>query len=284
MIRKENLLLTYASGDTIFQEETFWVYVRSALRNVPEADVVILTHDMPEEIRDDLEDLGIIVSDFPKEEMFHLFRERHLAFWRYLNNHGHKYDYIFVSDCRDVMFQKSPFSWVDDWRERYDDIKGEHTFLERFVVLVSEGFKMQQSGFACIEHFEFERDVELPFLKKDKDRWIINGGTMLGTPRELQNFHFLIWAVTLKSIGRITDQATLNWLLYYLDKDEGYSISHPQHDHLCLTGEGVKEGGVEPILKEGVLYNPKSNKPYCVIHQWDRLEHLEEDILAQYGS
>ena len=106
---------------------------------------------------------------------------------------------------------------------------------------------------------------------------------MLGTPKALQDLHFLVWIVTMKSNGRITDQATLNWLLYHLDHDATYSVSHPQHDNLCMTGEGVKEGGVEPILIDGKLYNPK-RQLYCVLHQWERLDHLKEEILAQYTS
>jgi hypothetical protein len=188
-----------------------------------------------------------------------------------------------MSDSRDVLFQSSPFTWADQWKTRFDNIKGNKDFLNHFVILVSEGFKSSRGGFSRIEHFEFERDVKTSFLKKDTNRWVVNGGTILGTPKALQDFHFLVWIVTMKSIGRITDQATINWLLYYLDEDATYSISHPQHDNLCMTGEGVKEGGFEPILAEGKVYNPQ-RELYCVLHQWDRLDVLEEAILAQYGA
>ena len=273
--------MTYASGQNFFTE-TFWVYVKSALKNIPNGDLVIITHDMPDKVEEALESLEVEVAHFPQEQMQYIYRDRHLAFWHYLNDHGYKYENVFVSDCKDVVFQLNPFDWVGDWRSRFDNMKGNLDFLKSFVVLVSEGFKMPSSGFACIEHFEFERDVQLPFLKKEKDRWIVNGGTMMGTPDELQNLHFLIWMTTMKSIGRITDQATLNWLLRYLEKDSTYSVSHPQTDNLCLTGEGVKEGCVEPVLKEGKLYSP-NGKPYHLIHQWDRLDYLREEILAQYA-
>jgi len=280
MIRKENLLLTYASGEALFNAVTFWVYVKS-LRNVPNSDCVMLTHDMPDEVRERLTDSGVEVVDFPAENILYVLRDRHLAYWTYLNEHGHKYRYVFASDCKDVMFQKSPFDWAEEWKSRYDNISGPKKFLDHFVILVSEGFKMPRSGFACIENFEFERDVQLPFLKKDRDRWVVNGGTMLGTPKALQDFFFLVWITTMKSIGRITDQGTLNWLLHYLDKDETYSICQPQHDNLCLIGEGVKEGVVEPVLTDGILNNPQG-KPYCALHQWERMDGLREDILAQY--
>lgn len=282
MTRKENLVMTYASGAPIFGDECFWVYVKS-LKHIQEADYVILTHDMPEDARDRLDSLDVHVVEIPAEDMHFLYRDRHLSFYNYLNEHGHKYKYVLVSDCRDVVFQGNPFDWIEVWKGRHGSIKGQKDFLNHFVILMAEGFKMSQSGFACIEHFEFERDVPRPYLKEDRDRWVVNGGTFLGTPRALQDFHFLVWITTMKTIGRCTDQATINWLMYYLDNDDTYQISFPQHDDLCLTGEGVKENAVSPILKNGQLFSPKG-MIYKMIHQWDRLNELKEQVLAQYAD
>lgn len=282
MLRKENLILTYASGEPLFRDKSFWVWVNT-LNNVPDADAVILTHDIPPDVREKLEDRGVVVVDVSAKDIHFLYRDRHLSFRNYLNDHGHKYKYVLVTDCRDVMFQANPFDWVQVWKDRHKNIRGCLTFLDHFVVLMAEGFKMTQSGFACIEHFEFQRDVPMPYMKEDKDRWVVNGGTYLGTPRALQDWHFLVWMTTMKTIGRCTDQATVNWLMYYLEDDSTYQVSFPQHDNLCLTGEGVKEGAVEPLLKYGRLFSPK-DEPYYMVHQWDRLEYLKEDILARLGN
>jgi hypothetical protein len=262
----KGLLMTYGSGEDLFHEDTFWVYVES-LRNV-NADYVMLTHDMPEDVRKEL-DKKIKVVDFERE-MNHIVRDRHLAFWEYLSQYGDWYDYVAVTDCRDVVFQCDPFEWIEY------NIGEEH-----FVILVSEGFKMQRSGFACIEHFEFERDVPQHLLKEDKDRWVLNCGTILGSPLMMQNLHFLLWSVSMKSLGRVTDQATLNWLYYYLEHDSNYIVVQPQRDALCLTGEGIKEEGLQPILEGGVLHSPEK-EPYCILHQWERLDVLREDIFSQY--
>jgi hypothetical protein len=279
MLREENLILTYASGDPIFKDECFWAYIKS-LRHVPNADTVILTHAIPLEAEDRLLDDFVHVVKVPASDMHFLYRDRHLSFWRYLNEHGHKYKHVLVTDSRDVIFQANPFDWITEWKSRYDNIKGSHDFLNHFVILMAEGFKMSKSGFACIEHFEFERDVPRPYLKEDRNRWVVNGGTFMGTSRAMQDWHFLVWMTTMKTIGRCTDQATVNWLMYYLEKDDTYQVSFPQHDHLCLTGEGVKEGSVEPILKEGKLYSPQ-DKLYYMVHQWDRLSGFKEEVLAR---
>lgn len=279
MLRKENLVLTYASGKDI-NDDDYWVYFNS-LRKIPNGDHVVLTHDMPDKMRETLADMGDIeVVDVDPKSMQNLMRDRHLAFWDYLNDHGHKYQYVLVTDCRDVVFQANPFDWIGEWKTRHDQIKGYKGFLDHFVVLVSEGFKMPQSGFACIEHFEFERDIPLHHLKENRNRWVVNGGTMMGTPRAMQDWHFLVWSVSTKCIGRCTDQATVNWLLHYLEHDDTYQVCFPMHDHLCLTGEGVKVGGFTPIEKDGLMYSPQ-NKLYYIVHQWDRIADLKEKILAR---
>jgi hypothetical protein len=187
---------------------------------------------------------------------------------------------VLITDCKDVIFQKNPFEWIPLWKSRFDNISGNKDFLNRFVILVSEGFNMSRSGFACIEHFEFEKDVPPKFVQPNRNRWVINGGIMLGTPRALQDFVFLIWSVTLKSIGRITDQATVNWLLRFLEKDDTYSVSHPQRDSLCVVCEGFKEG-LAMNLKNGLVCNPQDD-PYFIVHQWDRIDELKKIVLAHY--
>ena len=242
MIRKEQLVLTFAGGDDHFFGPTFWVWVNSVKR-IPNAD--------------------------------------HLCFWEYLNDHGHKYKHVLVCDCRDVVFQADPFQWIDKWKSRYARIHGNKEFLNEFVVMTAEGHKMGTSSFACIEHEEFERDIPRPFMKSDKNKYVINGGTFLGTPRALQDWHFLVWMTQLKTNGKCTDQATVNWMMRYLEEDDKYSVSFPQHDNLCLTGEGIKEGAVEPVMKDGLVLN-KQGEVYCFIHQWDRIDGLRESILNQY--
>jgi hypothetical protein len=191
-----------------------------------------------------------------------------------------------------VIFQSSPFVWVEKWRKRYENVEGNKSFLDHFVILTSEGFRTSRSGFACVDNFEFQRDVPKECMKDIGDKFVVNGGVSLGTWRALMDYHLLLWATMLKSRGRCTDQAAINYLMATLENDETYSISFPQHDWLCLTGEGVKEGVVEPNAKElgmgfddnlGILKNPKG-EPYCMIHQWDRLPHNLKNPLLAHNS
>lgn len=275
LIRKEYLILSFGTGH-VFDDSHFWAYCRSLAR-VPEADWVLLSDNIPPEAEERAFGLGLEIEHIPPVK--NLFRDRHLAYWNYLNDHGHKYRYVVISDCRDVLFQKSPFLWVDNWRSRFNSVQGNKDFLDHFVVLTAEGFKTTSSGFACIDDFEFQRDVPQEHLKDLKEKWVVNGGVSVGTYQALMHYHFLVWATMLKTRRCCTDQAAINYLMAYLSQDATYSLSFPQHDWLCLTGEGVKEGAVKPQY-DGALKNPQG-EAYCMIHQWDRLsDSLRQDLLA----
>lgn len=281
MLREPNLVLTYAAGEQFLELDSFWVFAKS-LSRIPDVDRVIVTHEMSQSVRDRLSDLDFTIVDVPLKSG-NILRERHLCFWEYLNDHGHKYRYVAICDSKDVLFQRSPFDWLEQkWKPRYENIKGNKSFLDHFVVLTSEGFHQSQSGFARIENFEFQRDVPPQFLTDDSDRWVINGGFLLGTPRAVQSHEFLVWSVAMKTFGRCTDQAALNYLMNYLDEDDTYSVSQPFQDTLCLHGEGVKEGFVkQPIVEDGNFLSSYLNESYYVVHQWDRLsDHLKQCALA----
>lgn len=284
MFRKPHLAITYAAGDTFFEKPDFWIYLES-LCKIPDTTKVVITHQMSDEVKQRIRDMHVNVHHVPAEKMHNICRDRHLAYWDFLLEHGHKYKYIMITDSRDVFVQEDPFKWIDNWKTRFGGVHGDLAFLSHFVILTSEGMHISDSGFNCIEQFEFQKDVPEPFKQEDRKRDVVNGGVLLGTDLALKQHLYLMWVATMKSSGRITDQAALNYMFYHLEQDETYSLSCPQRDWLCLTGEGVKEGFVnKPLLKDGKWCNPylPDNPPYCLIHQWDRVDYLTDHIKGQF--
>ena len=60
-------------------------------------------------------------SDWPTA-CLHLFYRRHLLYLEFLQRYGAQDERFFLSDCRDVFFQRDPFSWKQT--------AGLHLFLE----------------------------------------------------------------------------------------------------------------------------------------------------------
>ena len=284
MFRKPHLAITYAAGDTFFEKPDFWVYLNS-LCKLKNTAKVVLTHQMPDDVLQRIEAMHVNVRKVSPSKIQNICRDRHLAYWDFLLDEGHKYKYIMITDSRDVFVQEDPFEWIEHWKTRFQGVHGDLTFLSHFVILTSEGMRISDSGFNCIEQYEFQTDVPEMFHVEDRSREVVNGGVILGTHLAVQSHLYLMWLATLKSKGRITDQATLNYIFSHLEEDQTYSLSSPQRDWLCLTGEGVKEGFVQkPLLKDGKWCNPylPDNPPYCLIHQWDRVDYLAENIKQQF--
>jgi hypothetical protein len=280
MFRKSNLAITYAAGETFFDNPDFWIYLES-LCKIPDTTKIVITHEMSDEVCQRIRDMHVNVHRVDPKKMKYIARDRHLATWDFLLDHGHKYKYVMITDSRDVYFQSSPFKWIEDWKSRFGGVHGDLGFLKHFIILTSEGFNISASGWNCIEQFEFQRDVPEDFRQEDRKREVVNGGVILGTPRAVQHHLYLMWAVTLKTAGTITDQATLNWMYHHLQEDDTYCLSNPHRDWLCITGEGIKEGHVDmPLVKDGMWCNPHldGNPPYCIIHQWDRVEEMKKTL------
>jgi hypothetical protein len=281
---RKNLVLSYASGPMVLKPD-FEVFVNS-FRNIRNADLVFITHEMDQSARQKLSDNGAIVVDVVAGENYYIYRDRHKHFYDYLCKHGYQYENVLISDSRDVVFQDDPFVWFKNYTLEFtydfsvDCVKES---VSHKVVLTAEGFKRKESGFACIEHFEFQKDVPPLYFHEDNTQSVCNAGIFLGTSTAIKEFELLMFMVSMKTIGRCTDQAALNYIVGMIQDDKSFVISHPQSDNLCLTGEGVKMGSVKPILSQGKLYN-ELNQLYYMIHQWDRLDSLREEILSQYGS
>lgn len=275
---RTNLVLTYASGEEFFDKPDFWVYANS-LSVIKNSNFVVLTDNMPPEAELRLENLNVAVKKIPKVHF--LFRDRHKAYWDFLNRHGAGYEHILVTDSRDVLFQKDPFDCVEIWKDRMNRIDNTRSWFDHFVTLTTEGFPISQSGFATIDNFKFEQSVPDLFHINTRSYQVINGGVALGTRQAMMAYHFLIWAVMCRIAAPCTDQAAINHLMAYLEDDETYNVSYPQ-DFFCLTGESVKEGVVTPISDGNFLKNP-DGETYHIIHQWDRIDSLR-NVLAQSSS
>ena len=95
MLRKTHLVLSYGSGP-VFDAPEFWAYVKSA-KNVADADFVILSDD-PSDVIHKVNSILLAqdseVCVIKTDKLTNMFRDRHLSYWKYLNDHGHKYKYI----------------------------------------------------------------------------------------------------------------------------------------------------------------------------------------------
>ncbi len=268
----KNLVLTYACGPVI-NDIGFHVFIRSALRNIPFVKVVVLSPDEKiDEVLAQYNNLQLSSVQITPSRDGQIFRDRHLAYWEFLNKNRNKFDNVVLTDCRDVVFQSDPFAWYKNF-----NLTNLH---ERQIVFSCEGFARSTSNFATLEHIEFQRDVPLPYMKSDD--WIVcNAGVYMGNVDFLIQFELMFFFTCMKSIGRCTDQASLNYMLQYLSHQNEYEIISPKTP-FCLTGEGVKQGAV-PFFDDNGVAKTQKCEIYSIVHQWDRIAKFSDSVLEMYG-
>lgn len=260
------LIATWASGEEFCHSIGFNAYLKSLkVFNDNHCEKVVFTHDMPQDVRDQLISLGIVIQDVDPSEVHFLIRDRNLAYWKYLVSNLDRYYICIFTDSKDVIFQADPFNIF-----RASD----------FCALVGEGMTHSQSGWNAIDQYECQRNVR-EFGKSLSDESVINGGVIVGTPSRLRDLFFLLWSNTVRAIGKCTEQAVLNYLYQFLKFDQDFYLCDPKSSNLCVTGEAIKEGHFKPLFEGGKFLHPTTRVPYSIIHQYERTEY-KEAVLAQY--
>lgn len=261
-IDRKNLVATWASGEEFCKSNGFLNYIKS-LDCITNAEKVIFTHDMPVVTREFLGKFGIQIVDVDPKKVHYLIRDRHLAYWEFLVENSHRYHHCIFADSKDVIFQEDPFGYV---------------LFGPMIAFVSEGMTHSQSGWNSIDQYECQRNVR-EFSENLSPRPVLNGGVILGSSEELKNFFLLLWTNTVRCVGSCTDQAVLNYLFTFLEKEgkQRYVVCDPYRDRMCLTGEAVKEKFFRPTFKDGVFFHPETEKPYYIVHQYERINKYQVD-------
>lgn len=248
---KQDLAITWASGKDFIFSPFFKVYLDS-LVNFP-GEKVILTCD-----NFSIDGIKVIKCN-PKKS---IFIERHFFFWDYLIKNKGKYRYIIHTDCKDVIFQKNFIPYLEE------------NYKNKFVLLVSEGMRHNQSPWNAMEQMKCQQNC--PGQEIDFRNWqVLNGGVQIGTSDELANLFFLLWSNGCRT-QNCTDQGVLNYLYHFLQRDSIYSFVNPLTSPLVVTGEAIKEGYVK-IKFENNKFLMDNGEEYFIVHQWDRV--FKKEIL-----
>lgn len=275
-----NAIITWASGKDFCRTPEFNVFFKSLERADVDAECLIFTHDMDEEIRQNFLSQGHDIIDVDPDRVHYLLRDRFLHWHEWLCANGHKFDYVLLADSKDILWQADPF----DFLKEFFVFNWRHNSLfdcEEFVLLCGEGGKHYQSEWNSHQQFICQmdtKDFDVPFT----DKPIINGGFILGTPQAVRDWIFKVWIATLKTKGACCDQPVMNYLYFFLEKDPTYFLIEPCAWPLCATGEAIKRNWMdpEPFFKNGRLYHP-DEKLFKAFHQWERTIYKDE-ILKQF--
>lgn len=268
----ENVLLTWASGVSYEQSETFEIFLKSAAEHC-RCNKYLMTHSLSYTAKRKVIDHGFHLLEIPPSEADWVVRDRFLHYSKFLMEiAGHPY--ALVVDSRDVLFQDDPFErMISIPMETRNSFDGISHFLPRFYV-ASEGHVHEDSEW----NFQDQHKLMNLFKPYDFGSWeIINGGFQYGSRLNLAELFETIYELS-NPYGRIappTDQAVLNYLVHTgLSKP---TILDPLEHSVILHGEPLKTGALQFDLLTA------NYERYAIFHQWDRTKYADE-IRAKYSG
>lgn len=242
--------MTWASGEEFLKSSSIQVFINSIKKNVKNTHVVFLTHDMSQEFEKSLYPFEVI--RIPADNVHLIMRDRFLAIHDYLARSN--FQYVLLSDCKDVLFQGNPFSAIN---------------RENFVWLCDEGLTHKESSWNAMNQVIIQQDVK-EFQRDFMDAPVINAGLIMGSRENIKNLSLMIWLHNQMTSHLVSEQGNLNYLQFFLTKDPVYEIKSPFNCNYALTGEAVVQGKITPALHNGQVC--LEDIPYLIFHQWDRTD------------
>lgn len=253
-----NLLLNFLQGNRILDSIDADIYLLS-LAKLKTFKKLICVNDVSQQNIEKLKKYYDFIV--PVTESLFPFNFCYQAYYNWLCENGHEYDYVMHCDMRDVVLQKDPFLFMKS-----------HPDKELF--LVSEGMQIKDNQCNHTWHEWVLRTVVFNTDRYD-DAYVLNGGTYGGkTSAFLNHCTLMLTAMNRRYDYVIPDQAMLGYLYKHYQKNPNIMLCHPYSDVFCATGEAIKWGNIKVNFDGKQMVN-LNNDPYYLIHQWDRTEYAE---------
>jgi len=206
--------------------------------------------------------------------------ERFLHIYEYLRK-ADDYDYVVTTDVKDVIFQKDPCKWL----EEYD--AGDHVdlfFSSESILYKNEPWGDQN----LLETFG-------PYVHNIfKENEIYNVGVLAGRGFAMRSLMINIFSACMGKPIPICDQSTFNFMISqspYTNTSEYFSSEDGWACQLGTTADPAKIQDFEPyllepspIMENGLVRTSNGSKDFCIVHQYDRVPAWRHILQMKYAS
>ena len=253
---KKNLVMGVAKG---YDWDTLEPFVFSCKKNCPSAEILLFVDDISDFTRDQLIREGCRLENISVEYTDCLIvNSRFKMYYDFLEEHGDDYEQIFLTDTRDIIFQKDVFESFKD-RKNYlgyatqnEDIRGSKTGCKVDYDWIAGRFGKEEAD-------------------KLLDKKIICLGTVIGTTNEIKIFCSEIWESVKNHLMINFDQASMNYLVWNnllpienlieidTNTSEILTVSFFYYDHpVKVRGDKILrgDGGVPAVVHQYTLIEP----------------------------
>lgn len=246
-------------------------------------DKVMIAVDPLPIVCDELEKNSFKVVKLPRQNIpIHVQRFIHI--YEYISQYQHQYKFVITTDVKDVIFQTNPVDWLEAHsidNDNWSLVAGSESIRYKDEPWGDENL-MQSYG---------------PYIHSIfQHKPIYNVGTIGGNAEYVKD---LCLNIALNAIGRpiqVCDQAVFNVMIgtqpyldavYFAEQKDGWAcqagtVADPTKIEAfrpnLLEPEPVWDNGIVKIAA-----GPWAGKPFCIVHQYDRVPIWRDHIYKKYG-
>ena len=260
---QKNLIIGLIKGYTWQIIKPFFISLISA--KIQNYELVMFVDKLSEETLDKIKLCGAIIKDIPEKNLSFqdLIKYRWKLFSDFLKENKDKYNLVFATDVKDVIFQKDIFKY-------YNSTKPFISFNLEDTTLRNPLNKNWVRNF-CKTNEEYF---------KIADEQVISEGTIISTIDKFIEFADTLWQ-EISNLSNINDQGAINYLIYYKKLlNDSIIISDNTGPIMAL---GVT--GTNKILLDSnnnVLNN--KGKIAAVVHKYDRKPDIVRKINKKFND
>jgi hypothetical protein len=193
-----------------------------------------------------------------------------VLFYLYLKelNKDKKYNNALLTDV-DVIFQDDPFSIY------------EKNYTENKLILGEERHFYKN----CQTNSIWYNQGYASTFKQVEDKKILNCGVTIGPIKSLIEYQKKVAEELSIVLARqdyfAYDQVILNYFTY-VTKDLEFKILPHGNDFIVHLSQEDEITDLSLWIKDNIIYNPYTNNPFVIIHQFDKKKGLKEFVVSKY--
>ena len=269
---KKNVIISIIKGYSWSLVGPFFISLISA--NIKNYDLILFVDKLSDETLNKIKLCGATIHEIPEQYLDYkeLVKYKWKLYADFLKENKEKYNLVFTTDIRDVIFQKDIFKYFENKQNK-----------KPFIGFTLEDINLRNP---VNKHWVKQFCENNEEYNEIADKQVISGGTIISSVDIFIEFAEILWQ-TLEKFSNFFDQGAINYLIYYKNI-LNESVIFMDNNGPIMTICVAKNNKITLDSDNNVL-NFKGKVAY-IVHQYDRKPDIvrkfnkkyKDDILNKY--
>jgi hypothetical protein len=232
---------------------------------------LFFVENITEEARKNLLALGFILVDYHSTSS-NFWLSRYKVASEYMEANSAKFRYVIWADCRDLVFQADPSTWMEKHLAPHRILGSGECWLIKNEALNDQWVRENvPTAHAWLREQE-----------------VLCGGTVAGDS-EMMRMFFREMTLRLQAREGLIDQPILNHVLRISPFKEVLRVPR-MREGFAITFSSLVRGcpltDSRPVFdyQQALAYAPETRVPFVIVHQYDRDPNWARVVAQQYGT